>query len=187
MTLRGFVVVSGVDGAVCGDGRPHYAPPASGLSTMTPPSGDPTELSLESTAFWSNASWDGPLMGVARSRSTHINTENLEYLHNRPTERPAGFRFDEEILNQTCLFGITSRTTESSGETNSVPLRMTAERAASSNSGTTANSSRSSVVVRQEGRRAISSASRTFSSPSGDTDRDYNDYVHTRFETKAGT
>jgi hypothetical protein len=76
---------------------------------MTPPSADPNVLPLEATAFWSNWSWDGPLMGVAYLINAY-HTENLEYLHN-PDGSAARFRFDEPIINQTWLFGITSRTT----------------------------------------------------------------------------
>ena len=116
--------------------------------TMTPLSSDPTVLSLEATAFWSNPSWDGALMGVAYLINA-FNTANLEYLHNEDGS-PVNFRFDEEILNQTWLFGITGWTGGVFGRNELAPLRMTAEPAASRTPGTTANSTRSSVSVGAE-------------------------------------
>ena len=93
MTLRGFVVVLALMVPSAAMADPITA---SGLwsPTMTPPSADPNVLSLEATAFWSNPSWDGPLMGVAYLINA-FNTENLEYLHN-PDGSPARFRFDED-------------------------------------------------------------------------------------------
>jgi hypothetical protein len=108
MTLRAFVVVLALMVPSAAMADPITA---SGLwsPTMTPPSADPTALPLEATAFWSNWSWDGPLMGLVY-RIDAYHTENLEYLHN-PDGSAARFRFDEEIINQSFLFGITSRTT----------------------------------------------------------------------------
>ncbi len=108
MTLRAFVVVLALIVPSTAMADPITA---SGLwsPTMTPPSADPNVLPLEATAFWSNWSWDGPLMGVAYLINAY-HTENLEYLHN-PDGSAASFRFDDEIVNQRFLFGITSRTT----------------------------------------------------------------------------
>ena len=109
MTLRGFVLVLALMFPSAAMADPIVA---SGIwsPTVTPPSSDPTVLSLEATAFWSNPSWDGPLMGVAYLINA-FNTENLEYLHN-PDGTPTRFRFadEEQIVSQTWLFGITSRT-----------------------------------------------------------------------------
>ena len=109
MTLRGFVLVLALMVPSAAIADPITV---SGMwsPTVTPPSSDPTVLPLEATAFWSNPSWDGHLMGVAYLINA-FNTENLEYLHN-PDGSPTTFRFadEEQIVSQTWLFGITSRT-----------------------------------------------------------------------------
>jgi PEP-CTERM motif len=107
MTLRAFVVVVALMVPSAAMADPIIV---SGVwsPTMTPPSADPNAVTAEQTAFWSNPSWDGALMGVAYLINA-FNTENLEYLHNEDGS-PVSFRFDEEILNQTWLFGITGWT-----------------------------------------------------------------------------
>jgi PEP-CTERM motif len=109
MTLRAFVVVVALMVPSAAMADPIIV---SGVwsPTMTPPSADPNAVTAEQTAFWSNPSWDGALMGVAYLINA-FNTENLEYLHNEDGS-PVSFRFaeEEEIVNQTFLFGITSRT-----------------------------------------------------------------------------
>lgn len=112
MTLRGFVVVLTLMVPSAAMADPITA---AGIwsPTMTPPSADPNVLPLESTAFWSNPSWDGPLMGVGYLIKA-FNTENLEYFHN-PDGAPAKFRFDEEIINPRWLFGITAWTSGTFG------------------------------------------------------------------------
>ena len=137
-------------------------------------------LPLETTAFWSNPSWDGPLMGVAYLIDA-FTTANLEYLHNEDGS-PASFRFDEEpIVNQTWLFGITGGPAVSSGETKAAPLPTTAEPATSRTPGTMANSTRSSVFVGAETTRYFLGIEDILLSELNN-DRDYNDYVMT-FET----
>jgi PEP-CTERM motif len=107
MTLRAFVVVLALIVPSAAMADPIIV---SGMwsPTMTPPSADPNALTAEETAFWSNQSWDGALMGIAYLINA-FNTENLEYLHNEDGS-PVSFRFDEEIFNQTWLFGITAWT-----------------------------------------------------------------------------
>ena len=128
MTLRAFVVVLALMVPSAAMADPITA---SGLwsPTMTPPSADPNVLPLEATAFWSNWSWDGPLMGVAYLINAY-HTENLEYLHN-----PDGSRREFPIRrrdHQSDDFSLASRRglPGSSGETKSAPLRMTTESAA---------------------------------------------------------
>jgi PEP-CTERM motif len=109
MTLRGFVLVLALMVPSAAMADPITV---SGVwsPTMTAPSSDPNVLPLESTAFWSNPSWDGSLMGVAYLIDA-FTTANLEYLHNSDGT-PARFMFsdEEQIVNLTFLFGITSRT-----------------------------------------------------------------------------
>ncbi len=138
MTLRGFVVVLALMVPSAAMADPITV---SGMwsPTMTPPSADPTVLPLEATAFWSNPSWDGPLMGVAYLIDA-FNTENLEYLHN-PDGSPASFRFDEaDRQSDVALWDHADGLAASSGETNPAHSRMTAEPAPSRTPGTTANS-----------------------------------------------
>jgi len=107
MTLRGFVLVLAllVPSAAMAD-------PISvgGLwsSTSTPAGGDPTLEPLSLLPFWSNSSWDGPLMNVGYLINA-FETEGLEYLHDGHGNHTS-FLFDDEILNTTWINGITSRT-----------------------------------------------------------------------------
>jgi hypothetical protein len=107
MTLRGFVVALAlmVPSAAMAD---PITVTGMWSPIVTPPSDDPTLLSLEATPFWDNPSWDGPELGVGYLIDAFL-TKNLEYFHD-PDGSPASFRFDEPIINPTRLFGITGWT-----------------------------------------------------------------------------
>ena len=178
MTLRGLVVVLAlmVPSAAMAD---PITPSGLWSPTMSPPSADPNVPSLEATAFWSNRSWDGPLMGVAYLINA-FHTENLEYLHN-PDGSPARFRFEEEILNQRWLFGITGWTGGAFGRNESGAFTYDSGTDRISNSWNNGEQYALFRIVGKETTRYILGIEDILlSEPSND--RDYNDYV-TTFET----
>jgi hypothetical protein len=181
MTLRAFVVVLALMVPSAAMADPITA---SGIwsPTMTPPSSDPNVLPVETTAFWSNPSWDGPLMGVAYLINA-FNTENLEYLHNLDGT-PVRFRFaeEEEIVSQTFLFGITSRTGGVFGRNDLGALTYDSGYGPVMNSWDNGEQFALFRIRGEETTRYFLGIEDIVLSQY--TDRDYNDYV-TTFETKS--
>lgn len=179
MTLRAFVVVLALMVPSAAMADPITA---SGIwsPTMTPPSADPNAVTAEQTAFWSNPSWDGALMGVAYLINA-FNTENLEYLHNEDGS-PVSFRFDEEILNQTWLFGITGWTGGVFGTNELGAFTYDSGTGRLSNSWDNGEQYALFRIRGEETTRYILGIEDILLSET--TDRDYNDYV-TTFETRS--
>ena len=179
MTLRAFVVVLALMVPSAAMADPIIV---SGMwsPTMTPPGADPNALTAEQTAFWSNPSWDGALMGVAYLINA-FNTENLEYLHNEDGS-PVSFRFDEEILNQTWLFGITGWTGGVFGRNELGAFTYDSGTGRVSNSWDNGEQYALFRIRGEETTRYILGIEDILLSEV--TDRDYNDYV-TTFETRS--
>jgi hypothetical protein len=175
MTLRGFVLVLAlmVPSAALADPiivSGTWSPTMTALSTDT--------LTVDETAFWLNQSWDGEGMGVAYLIEA-FNT--LEYLHNEDGS-PVNFRFDEEILNQTWLFGITSRTGGVFGRNEAGALTYDSGFGPILNSWDNGEQFALFRIRGEETTRYFLGIEDILLSES--TDRDYNDYV-TTFETRS--
>jgi hypothetical protein len=179
MTLRAFVVVLALMVPSAAMADPIIV---SGMwsPTMTPPSADPNALTAEQAVFWSNQSWDGALMGVAYLINA-FNTENLEYLHNEDGS-PVSFRFDEEILNQTWLFGITGWTGGVFGRNELGAFTYDSGTGRVSNSWDNGEQYALFRIRGEETTRYILGIEDILLSEV--SDRDYNDYV-TTFETRS--
>jgi hypothetical protein len=180
MTLRGFVLVLALMVPSAAMADPITV---SGVwsPTMTAPSSDPNVLPLESTAFWSNPSWDGSLMGVAYLINA-FTTANLEYLHNEDGS-PVSFRFDEEIINMRWLFGITGWTGGTFGRNDTGAFTYDSGTGRISNSWDNGEQYALFRLVGPETTRYFLGIEDILLSEQYN-DRDYNDYVVT-FETKS--
>jgi hypothetical protein len=182
MTLRSFAVLLALMVPSVAMADPITAFGSLWSRTMPLPSADPNALTAEETAFWSNPSWDGPLLGVGYLINA-FNTENLEYLHNEDGT-PASFRFDEEIFNQKWLFGITAWTGGVFGRNEMGAFTYDSGTGRISNSW---DNGRQYALFRIAGndttntRYFLGIEDILLSEPYND--RDYNDYV-TSFETK---
>lgn len=174
-TLRGFVVALALMAPSVATADPITE--AGMWSPIT--SSDSNVLSLETTAFWFNPSWDGPLMGVAYLIDA-FTTANLEYLHNEDGS-PASFRFEEPIINQTWLFGITGWTGGVFGSNESGAFTYDSGTGHISNSWDNGEQYALFRIVGPETTRYFLGIEDILLSELNN-DRDYNDYVMT-FET----
>jgi PEP-CTERM motif len=183
MTLRGFALVLALIVPSAAMADPIIV---SGMWSpiMTPLSADPNALTVEETAFWSNQSWDGERMGVfyLMTDAFNFNRENLEYLHNEDGS-PVSFRFDEEILNQTWLGGITGWTGGVFGRNELGAFTYDSGTGHVSNSWDNGEQYALFRIRGAETTRYILGIEDILLSESNN-DRDYNDYI-TTFETRS--
>ena len=87
-------------------------------SPIAPASQDQSLQSLGLFPFWAGASWDGPDLGVG-SLINAYKTTGLEYLHDS-NKNYTSFRFTEDALDFTKIFGITAWTNGSLSMSNGV-------------------------------------------------------------------